>query len=168
MRMPTIPSDASCVFLSYICRSALKSDHMMPFIYNPSRLQLMVVAFRSDHLATTALERTRLCKSAGILGFKTNHSLRATTATRLHQSGIDEQLIMERTGHQSTEGVRSYKRTSQQQSEDISDILHCSRRACTTSHSVVHVGEHSAAKESSIENHQQIPATLPGNFHFHS
>ena len=49
-----------------------------------------------------------LCKSAGISGFKTNRSLRATTATRLHQSGIDEQLIMERTGHQSTEGVRSY------------------------------------------------------------
>ena len=37
----------------------------------------------------------RLCKAAGIEGFKTNHSLRATAATRLYQSGVDEQLIMD-------------------------------------------------------------------------
>ena len=50
-----------------------------------------------------------VCKEAGILGFKTNHSLRATAATRLYASGIDEQLVMERTGHRSIEGIRSYK-----------------------------------------------------------
>ena len=37
----------------------------------------------------------RLCKAAGIKEYKTNHSLRATTATRLYQAGVDEQLIME-------------------------------------------------------------------------
>ena len=118
--------------------------------------------FSARPLGHNSLGKTvaRLCKSAGITGFKTNHSLRATAATRLYQSGIDEQLIMERTGHQSSEGVRSYKRTSQQQSEDISDILHCSKRVCTTSHSMVHVG----TKES---NHQPFPA-VPGNFDFHS
>ena len=36
----------------------------------------------------------RLCQSAGISGFKTNHSLRATSASRLHQSGVEEQQIM--------------------------------------------------------------------------
>ena len=51
-----------------------------------------------------------------------NHSLRATAATRLYQSGIDEQLVMERTGHRSLEGVRSYKRTSDTQREVSSDI----------------------------------------------
>ena len=40
-----------------------------------------------------------MCKAAGISGYKTNHSLRATTATQLHQAGVDEQLIMECTGH---------------------------------------------------------------------
>ena len=50
---------------------------------------------------------SRLCKSAGIEGYKTNHSLRVTTATRLFQAGIDEQLIMERTGHHSTDGIRT-------------------------------------------------------------
>ena len=65
----------------------------------------------------------RLCKLAGIEGYKTNHSLRATAATRLYQSGADEQQIMERTGHRSLEGVRSYKRTSEQQRQALSDIL---------------------------------------------
>ena len=36
----------------------------------------------------------RLCEEAGIEGYKTNHSLRVTTATRLFQSGAEEQLIM--------------------------------------------------------------------------
>ncbi len=54
----------------------------------------------------------RLCASAGIEGFKTDHSQCTTTATRLYQSGVDEQLVMERTGHRSLEGVRNYKRTS--------------------------------------------------------
>ena len=67
----------------------------------------------------------RLCRSAGISGFKTNHSLRATSASRLYQSGVEEQQIMERTGHRSLEGVRSYKRTSDEQREALSDILNC-------------------------------------------
>ena len=40
-----------------------------------------------------------MCKAAEIPGFRTNHSLRATSATRLYAAGTDEQLIMEQTGH---------------------------------------------------------------------
>ena len=69
-----------------------------------------------------------LCQSAGIAGFKTNHSLRATATSRLYHSGVDEQLIMERTGHRSLEGVRSYKRTSDTQGENLSDILNLEKR----------------------------------------
>ncbi len=80
------------------------------------------------------LDRTihRLCEEAGIKGYRTNHSLRATAATRLHQSGCEEQQIMERTGHRSVEAVRSYKRTSNEQQENISDILNngCPKRPC--------------------------------------
>ena len=36
----------------------------------------------------------KMCQSAGITGHKTNHSLRATTASRLFHRGVDEQLIM--------------------------------------------------------------------------
>ena len=49
----------------------------------------------------------RLCKLGGISGYKTNHSLRATATTRLYQSGVDEQMVMELTGHWSLKGVRS-------------------------------------------------------------
>ena len=45
-----------------------------------------------------------LCRKAGITGHKTNHSLRVTTATKLYEKGVPEQLIMERTGHRSVEG----------------------------------------------------------------
>ena len=50
-------------------------------------------------------------------------------ATRLFEGGVDEQLIMSRTGHSSREGVRAYKRTSTKLSEVTSDVLngeHCS------------------------------------------
>ena len=46
--------------------------------------------------ATLAKTISRICHAAGIKGYKTNHSLRATAASRLYQSGIDEQLIMEK------------------------------------------------------------------------
>ena len=65
-----------------------------------------------------------MCEQAGIPGYRTNHSLRATAATRLHQSGcVEEQEIMQRTGHRSIEAVRSYKQTSSEQLEQVSDIL---------------------------------------------
>ncbi len=66
---------------------------------------------------------TDICKQASIPGFKTNHSLRATCATRLYQGGSDKQLIMENTGHRSIQGVRSYKRSSDQQKKVVSHVL---------------------------------------------
>ena len=65
----------------------------------------------------------QLCSAASIKGYRTNHSLRATAATRLYNAGVDEQMIMETTGHRSLEGVRSYKRTSECQKKSVSDIL---------------------------------------------
>ena len=70
----------------------------------------------------------QMCRTAGLEGFRTNHSLRATSATRLFSAGTDEQLIMERTGHRSIDGVRSYKRASDTQHQDISNILNRSKK----------------------------------------
>jgi len=55
---------------------------------------------------------SNMCNECGIHGFRTNHSLRATAAIHLYASGVDEQLVMERTGHRSIEGFHSYKRCS--------------------------------------------------------
>ena len=53
----------------------------------------------------------QMCKQAGIEGKYTNHSLRATCATRMFDKEVPEQLIKETTGHKS-DCVRVYKRTS--------------------------------------------------------
>ncbi len=65
----------------------------------------------------------RLCREANITGFRTNHSLCATAATWLYSAGVDEQQVMEVTGHRSLDGVRAYKHTSKKQKEAVSDIL---------------------------------------------
>ena len=52
-----------------------------------------------------------MCQATGLPGHYTNHSLHATMATKLYQNNVDEQMIMEITGHHSL-AVRSYKRTS--------------------------------------------------------
>ena len=42
---------------------------------------------------------SKMCKDADLQGQFSNHSLRATTATRGLEKGISHKLIMERTGH---------------------------------------------------------------------
>ena len=64
----------------------------------------------------------RLCSEAGLSGFRSNHSLRATAASRLYSKNFDEQLISQTTGHRSV-ALRSYKRTSSGQKKVISHGL---------------------------------------------
>ena len=47
----------------------------------------------------------KVCEQGGIYG-KTNHSLRATGATRLFAANVPEKLIAERTGHRSINALR--------------------------------------------------------------
>ena len=96
----------------------------------PARSRTSACLFSRNPLGHNPLGGTvaRTCRLAGIPGYKTNRSLRATSASRLYQSGVDEQLVMERTGHQSLTGVRSYKRTSDEQREALSDIMNCATK----------------------------------------
>ena len=96
----------------------------------------------------------RLCRQAGIPGYHTNHSLRATAATRLYQSGVDEQLVMERTGHRSLDGVRGYKHTSIAQKEALSDILNC--QSHKNPNSVVPFSSNAACSSSSLPSGSQM------------
>ena len=66
---------------------------------------------------------SEIAKKAGIDGRVTNHSLRATAASRLYNENYDEQLICEVTGHRSN-AVRSYKRTSENQLKSVSNVLY--------------------------------------------
>ncbi len=66
---------------------------------------------------------TKLCDAAGIPGKHTNHSLRSTAATRLYQNNVDEQQIIEITGHHSV-AVWNYKCTSLAQQAEVSNLLY--------------------------------------------
>ena len=70
---------------------------------------------------TLATVITNMCKRAGLPGFRTKHSLRATAATRLFEAEVDE-LITEITGHRS-DSVRSYKRTGDALKRKASEII---------------------------------------------
>ena len=62
---------------------------------------LFLVWFTSNPVGHNSLGDTdnNMCREAGIDGYFTNHSLRATTATRGLEKGIPEKFIIERTGH---------------------------------------------------------------------
>ena len=55
-----------------------------------------------------------LCDKGGIPGYFTNHSLRASSCTRMYGNNVEEQIIQEISGHRSL-AVRMYKRTSDAQ-----------------------------------------------------
>ena len=109
------------------------------FYLQPLRSPTASCWYSNRPLGHNTLRNTvaRLCSSAGIQGYKTNHSLRATATSRLYQSGVEEQQVMERTGHRSVEGVRSYKRTSDQQRQALSDILNQPCSSATSSSTVI-------------------------------
>lgn len=73
---------------------------------------------------------SNMCKEGGFAGYYTNHSLRATSATRLFQNGVEEQLVAQITGHRSL-AVRSYKRPSMQQLNDLSNVIQGNRYKST-------------------------------------
>ena len=64
-----------------------------------------------------------MCLNAGVKGNKTNHSLRATGATQLYESGVPEKVIQERTGHRSLEALRVYERSNDTQHKVASSVL---------------------------------------------
>ena len=63
-----------------------------------------------------------LCKSTEYQGTKPNLPSQVIAARWLYDSEIDKQLVMETTGHSSTEGVRTYTRTFETQHQAVSDM----------------------------------------------
>ncbi len=112
----------------------------MPFTWHRLESWKANTGTRSVPVGHNTLQLTvpRLCSSAGIEGYKTNHSLRVTAATRLYQAGVDEQLIMKRTGHRSIMSIRLatrlrlYKRVSDIQEQAVSAILQHDSSATST------------------------------------
>ena len=125
--MPTSTTH-SAVWSNYLktifehCPEDRKND---AFYLTPLKKPRGNIWYTNTPAGHNTLDKTdkKLCSQAGVDGYKTNHFLRVTSATRLFQSGVDEQLIMSRTGHHSIEGVRAYKQVCTEQKENLSDIL---------------------------------------------
>ena len=66
------------------------------------------------------MELKNMFENAKMMPNKSNHALRATCATRMFCAGVDEQIIMKKTGHRSVKGVRSYKRIHDHQLQEAS------------------------------------------------
>ena len=98
--------------------------HPESFYLQPLKSPTLSCWYSKQRLGHSNLGTTvaRLCKTAGITGYKTNQLI-ANNCYKLYQAGVDEQLVMERTGHRSIERVRSYKRTSDDQRRALSNVL---------------------------------------------
>ena len=66
---------------------------------------------------------SKMCKDADLQGQFSNHSLRATTATRGLAKGISDKLIMERTGHRDIRSLQRYQRPDVSTKIEISKAL---------------------------------------------
>ena len=146
------PTDTQCFYLTPLRK--IKNDQVLWFSKVP--------------VGHNTLSRTvgRLCRQAGISGFKTNHSLRVTSATRLFQSGVDEQLIMSHTGHRSVDGVRSYKRISEQQKKAVSSVLTSASSGSPLTCSSQHTDDQPvSAKRRKVTTSHDIQTSLPSPSH---
>lgn len=84
------------------------------------------VWFRDAPVGVNALQSVvkNLRKDAGLVGHYSNHSCRATAATRMYHGGNEEQVIQEHTGHRSL-CVRSYKKTCNSQKRKACESIYC-------------------------------------------
>lgn len=96
-----------------------------------------------------------LMASAGFVSNFTNHSLRATTATRLFESDCPDKLIAEQTGH-SSNAIRRYKKANLKQKEHVSNLLaKMAGSASVAAQSVAKCDENAAKpKDSSVDKEQ--------------
>jgi hypothetical protein len=106
------------IFVAYICSPSsgkCNALYLRPKIAPTGNVWFDDVAIGVHQLQQIV---SKMCKEAGFGGFFTNHSLRATSATRLYAAGVDEQLKTEKAGHRSC-AICNYKRTS----ESVSDLI---------------------------------------------
>jgi len=63
-----------------------------------------------------------MMSEAGVEGYYTSHSLRATAVNRLFQNDVDDKLIKGVTGHRS-DALHAYKRQTEEQLLKVSKIV---------------------------------------------
>ena len=87
-------------------------------------LQGSAIRYGKQPLGVNKLESLmkEMCTKAGLEGNYSNHSGKRTCATSLYNAGLDEQSIMDRTGHRSN-AVRAYKTKTNEVERRVSAAL---------------------------------------------
>ena len=70
--------------------------------------------------------KTMMAKVSELAGLPVkynNHSLRATSASRMFQTGVPEKIVAEVTGHKSMKALRQYERTTEQQFQSVGSSI---------------------------------------------
>ena len=81
----------------------------------------------------------KISELAGLPVKYTNHSLKATSASRMFVSGVPEKIVAEMTGHKSVKALRQYERTTEEQFQAVGHSIshiqafdpHCSAQTLT-------------------------------------
>ena len=85
---------------------------------NPPRYSVQAVGINSLKKIVK-----NFCNEAGFSGQYSIHSGKVTCATELFRNNVDEQLIMQQTGHRSQDAVRKYKRPTIEHTKQVSKYL---------------------------------------------
>ena len=77
--------------------------------------------YKNQRVGVNTLKKmlSDLSRKSGIGVHYTNHSLRATSITRMFNSGVQEKVIAETSGHKSVKALRCYERTSTAQQQEV-------------------------------------------------
>ena len=65
----------------------------------------------------------QLFAASGLEGLYTNHSLRATSITRMFKADVPEKIIAEKSGHKSLKALRMYECTSSLQEQATAVVI---------------------------------------------
>ena len=110
------------LYLSKLPPESIQHDY---FYLRPKKDFLDGFWFSSQVVGKNSLAQMvpNMFKEAGMTKKATNHSLRATGTTEMYRCGVPENVIKERTGHKSLDGLRAYERTTLEQQRAVSRIL---------------------------------------------
>ena len=129
MQMTRILTGASYAYLSStkVCVPK-RTWKTMPSTYRRSRIQQINTGTRLNLLVITLWTK----RSKNVLTGRYRRIQDKELLQRPdYQAGVDEQLVIDKAGHRSVEGVRNYKHTSEHQPQHLSDILTGSHGAVT-------------------------------------
>lgn len=104
------------------------------------------------------------CKSAGINGKKTNHSLRKTTVAELSTAGVAATKIIQVTGHKNVQSLQHYDtELGLEEHQNISSLV-CTKKQTTTTTTT----EQSQTLTLSQENVEETNIAVPSSKRKHS